>query len=360
MQEPDVGAIHRRQARSGVSYADPVVLHDTRQTRIVLVPFFIPHSDHTELAVKLTTYKKRPPPHDWVIVEEKSISLKESAARALLEALKQHLRVTDQQDGDYLVIPVSEHAVQASNIEPTTLTRALSGILGRQEIAEYLASANLNDEMVSAFRGAIRLNEMQSAVAELRQHLDGGETREEVYQKWCETHTWAFGNAYVMRDSVREISPGDKLDLLLPSVLSGYRDVVELKRPDMPVLNYDSSHRNYYFSADVSKALGQVHRYLDVLHEAAAKGLRDHPEIVAYHPRGIIVIGRSKEWGEEQLQALHGLNTRLTGVMLMTYDQLLAQGERLLDFISSEQADLFNSPEPDPWDEVPPPEEWMS
>ena len=79
-------------------------------------------------------------------------------------------------------------------------------------------------------------------------------------------------------------------------VISGYRDIVELKRPDMRVLLYDEDHRNFYFSADVSRAIGQCHRYLDVLHEVAAQGLLDHPEIVAYHPRRIIVIGRSARW----------------------------------------------------------------
>ena len=139
-----------------------------------------------------------------------------------------------------------------------------------------------------------------------------------------------------MRDDIREISPGDKLDMLLPTVISGYRDIVELKRPDMKVLLRDESHRNYYFSSDVSKAIGQCHRYLDVLHEVASDGLRDHPEIVAYHPRAIIVIGRSHDWDGEKLQALHGLNTRLSGVTIMTYDQLLSQGERLVEILSHE------------------------
>jgi len=130
-------------------------------------------------------------------------------------------------------------------------------------------------------------------------------------------------------------SPGDHLDLLLPTVISGYRDIVELKRPDMTVLYYDEQHNNYYFSADVSKAIGQCHRYLDILHEVAAKGLLDHPEIVAYHPRAIIVIGRSARWKTEQLRALHGLNSRLAGLTVMTYDQLLAQGERLIEMLSA-------------------------
>jgi len=101
----------------------------------------------------------------------------------------------------------------------------------------------------------------------------------------------------------------------------------------MPVLLFDEAHRNYYFASEVSKAIGQCHRYLDILHEEAANGLRDHPEIVAYHPRAIIVIGRSSDWDEVKLKALHGLNRRLSGIMVMTYDQLLSQGERLVEML---------------------------
>ena len=48
-----------------------------------------------------------------------------------------------------------------------------------------------------------------------------------------------------MSDDVREISAGDTIDLLLPTVISGYRDIVELKRPDGKVLLYDNAHKNY-------------------------------------------------------------------------------------------------------------------
>jgi hypothetical protein len=177
---------------------------------------------------------------------------------------------------------------------------------------------------------------MVAAVSALRTQLDAGETNEQVYQHWCEEHSWAFGNAYVVRDEVRNIAAGDRIDLLLPTVIGGFRDVVELKRPDMPVLNWDKTHRNFYFSAELSIAIGQCHRYLDVLHEEAAKGLRDHPEIVAYHPRAIVVIGRSEDWQEDRLRALHGLNRRLNGITVMTYDQLLTQGERLVQMIQQE------------------------
>lgn len=207
-------------------------------------------------------------------------------------------------------------------------------------IPRILADTELSESLINAFSGAIRLGEMRRAVQELRVHLSNDVADESVYQSWCQKHSWAFGNAYVMTDRVREISPGDHLDLLLPTVISGYRDIVELERPDAPVLLFDSAHRSFYFSADVSKAIGQCHRYLDVLHEVAANGLRDHPDIVAYHPRAMIVIGRSAGWSEEKLRALHGLNSRLTGVSVMTYDHLIAQGERLVELLSVKPPDV--------------------
>lgn len=336
--EEAIHTISRRQAQSGrVSYGDPVVIHETTRSRIVLVPFFIPRTQGTDLSVKIVSYRKAAPPMDWSVVEEKSLSLDEAAARRLLIGLREHLQVSEQPtDGSYLVIRVSEGTAQLGEHDPRAVASALARVMGSHEIVQHLADTDLSAELLNALRGAIRLSEMRAAVTQLRQHLEASENSEQKYQEWCERHSWAFGNAYVVRDDVREISPGDRLDVLLPTVISGYRDIVELKRPDMAVLMYDERHRNYYFSADVSRAVGQCHRYLDVLHEAAAQGLRDHPEIVAYHPRAIVVIGRSANWKNEQIRALHGLNCRLAGITVMTYDQLLAQGERLIELLSAQ------------------------
>jgi hypothetical protein len=342
MSEPtdNVRAINRRAAQSGtVSYGAPVIIRDSSRTRIHFVPFFVSRSNGTELALKLITYKKKLPPSDWSPIEEKSLSLNESESRQLLDALRDHLAVAEESnDGRYIVIRVGEGTANFGNNEPVVVAAALARVLGQEEIVQHLAATELSDGLVDALRGAIRLREMRAAVSQLRILLDSGEALEERYQEWCKEHSWAFGNAYVRSDEVRDISTGDTIDLLLPTVISGYRDIVELKRPDREVLLYDSAHRNFFFSSHVSRALGQVHRYLDVLQEQAAKGLRDHPEIVAYHPRATIIIGRSQGWASEQLKALHGLNSRLSGVTVMTYDQLLAQGERLIDVLYPNEA----------------------
>jgi hypothetical protein len=342
-----VRAFNRREAQSGrVSYGDPVIIRDSSQSRVQFVPFFVRRSHGTELALKIVTYKKSPPPSDWILLEQKSLSLNESESRQLLSALRDHLAVAEtDEDGRYILIRVDEGTASIGTNDPAAVAAALAKVLSQDEIVEHLAATELADSLINAFRGAIRLKEMRSAVAALRGLLDSGEANEQPYQTWCKQHSWAFGNSYVISDDVRDISAGDSIDLLLPTVISGYRDIVELKRPDREVLLYDSDHRNFYFSADVSRALGQVHRYLDVLHEVAANGLRDHPEIVAYHPRAIVVIGRSQGWSAEKLKALHGLNSRLSGVTVMTYDQLLGQGERLIEVLSPNQpSDGQNEP----------------
>ena len=338
INDDDLQTIRRRQAQSRrVSYSDPIPIHESSMKRVVLIPFFIHRSDGTDLAIKILTYTKARASLGWTYSEGKSVSLNETAARRLLSGLRSHLRIAEEDaDGSYILIRVSEGTAQLGEHDPATVASALARVLSSDEIVEHLSETELSDELIRAFRGAIRLREMREAVSQLRIHLDSGETSEQIYQQWCERHTWAFGNAYVMRDEVRNISISDRIDVLLPTVISGYRDIIELKRPNMAILNYDEPHRNYFFSADVSQTIGQSHRYLDVLHEVAAEGLRDHPEIVAYHPRAIVVIGRSDDWGQDKLRALHGLNRRLSGITIMTYDQLLAQGERLTEMLSAQ------------------------
>lgn len=352
----DLESVRRRPAASGrVSFGDPVILYETTKRRIVFIPFFVPRTEHTELAGKIVTYIKQPPPLDWSILEEKSVSLTGEATRKLLAALRGHLAVAqEREDGNFLLIRVSEGTAVLGEHDPAQVASALTKVLSQPDVVDHLKDTELSSELVNALRGAIKLNEMRGAVVQLRTLLEAGETKEEIYQQWCETHSWAFGNAYVLHDEVRDISTGDRLDLLLPSVIAGYRDVVELKRPDMAVINYDEAHRNYYFAADVSKAIGQCHRYLDVLHDVAAKGLLDHPEIVAYHPRAIIVIGRSQGWEEQKLRGLHGLNRRLAGITVMTYDHLLAQGERLVEMLQPQEEEYeYEEPFWDDDDNIP-------
>lgn len=355
MENPaGVQKVVRKTASSGkVDYAPPVVLNETSKSKLHALAWFIPRSDgRTEFSLKLEGFVK-PKDQPWIEDKAKTLTLSETSSLQLLKYLQTHLPIAAQSEtGEFILIRVTSGEANLAGHDPQELVGALTKVLSQSELLEHLSTTELTHELSIALRGSIRLSEMRSAVAELRSNLGSGEANEQTYQTWCEKHCWAFGNAYVVRDEVRAISTGDNLDLLLPTVIAGYRDIVELKRPDKEVLLYDATHKNFYFSADVSKAIGQCHRYLDILHQAAKDGLLDHKEVVAYHPRATIVIGRSHDWTDERQRALHGLNRRLHGISVMTYDHLLAQGERLIEMMSpAEDESSSEAPDDDetPW-----------
>jgi hypothetical protein len=264
-----------------------------------------------------------------------ALSLNATDCQELHRVLGDFLQIAKQDgDGDYIVLRLDGGAVDLTSADPATIAGSLVGILSKPDIAKYLTTRELSSELLQGLRTVMRYQELRAAVDELRLNLETGVTDEQTYQIWCHQHSWAFGNAYLVNDTVRSIGVGDQVDALLPSVRSGLRDIIELKRPNMPVLNWDTTHRDYFFSQDVSRAIGQCHRYLDVLQKEALRGLRDHPEVVAYHPRAMIVIGRSYDWDESKQKALHGLNARFNSISVMTYDHLLAQGENALQLLA--------------------------
>ncbi|MER6466370.1 Shedu anti-phage system protein SduA domain-containing protein [Streptomyces sp. NPDC001288] len=322
----------RRPAASGaLSYGDRIAIRDTSQVSIEAVPYFIPHrSSEDELSMKLIRVDKRSG-------ETCQITLNDSDLRKLKRCIAQALAVAEQEDdGQYLVLRADElaHTVESSE----DAVRAVGGALESRRFARRVAQHVNPESMASAFSAVVRIGELRAAITELRENLDGGVTLEDVYQRWCDKHSWAFGNAYVARDNWRSIGIGDQVDLLMKSTASGFRDIFELKRPGMEVLSFDTTHRNWYWASQTSKAIGQCHRYLDNFHRAAEHGIQpDHPEMIAYHPRAVVVIGRSRTWEQSKVKALHGLNSRIHGITVMTYDQLLARCSVLLGQVHSEQ-----------------------
>ncbi|MGY4966659.1 Shedu anti-phage system protein SduA domain-containing protein [Streptomyces sp. 900105245] len=333
MDQDSPAYFDRRPAASGaVSYGDRFTIRDTTHVCIEALPYFIPHRNSSpELAMKLTRWDKRSG-------EVCEITLNSEDLRKFRQYIAQSLAVAEQaDDGQYLVLRADQIGQTADFSEE--VARAIGGALDSHRFARRVSQHVKPEVLASAFSAIVRIGELRSAITELQDNLNNGQTREDVYQAWCERHSWAFGNAYVARDNQRSIGIGDQVDLLMEATASGLRDIFELKRPDMEVLSFDQTHRNWYWSSHTAKAIGQCHRYLDTFHRAAEHGIQpDHPEIIAYHPRATIVIGRSDTWEKSKLKALHGLNSRMHGLTVMTYDQLLTQCSVLLGHVSEQRS----------------------
>lgn len=341
--------VNKKQAKGNdnIEYGEVSVLHSSSQSEITVLPFFIKHSDPTkerDLCIKIIKSKKA----SGISLPEVEINMREKAILALRDKLNELLALKKiPENGNFLLVRIgNEQQVDLSGLDTSDVAKALISVLENDEIIEHIDAIDFSDNLAFAFRNSIKIKSLIKAMDELEAALET-EDSEQYYQDWCESNGWIFGNQYVMKDQERRISRNDNVDLLVTSVISGFRDIIELKKPTFTVLNYDTSHESYYFSAEVSKAVGQCHRYLDVFSEEAVMGLRDNREIVAYHPRATIVIGRSKDWSEEQHRALHGLNSRMNGISILTYDHLLLQGRRLIDMLKNTSKDSAYYPELD-------------
>lgn len=125
------------------------------------------------------------------------------------------------------------------NTNPEAITKALLPVMSQDGIAEHFRGKEVSSKSPQALRYSVRLEEMKTAMAELRANLDGEVVLESVYQKWFESHPWAFGNQFVVNDAIRNVFAQDTVDMLMPRILAGYRDIIELKQPSITVLQYD-------------------------------------------------------------------------------------------------------------------------
>jgi len=334
------GIVAKTRASSGkVDYTKPIVIRggEKATTHFEVLPTFVRRSEGEDVCLKLSYWKKSKGAYRVGFPAEFTLNAPE--VLALRDVIEKSLGVSGQPSGQYLLIKLED--VAATNIQgkdAASIGSALLKLLANPAIGQSLTDLPSAQELLDGVQTALRVRSLASAIAELEEALDGGEVAESYYQAWCERNAWAFGNGYVMRDEVRQIALGDSVDILLKRTTDRFRDIFELKRPDHKVLVYDDSHKSYHWTSDSSRAIGQTHRYLDALHEAAANGLRDHPEVVAYYPYGTIVIGRSNEWTANRQKALHGLNNRLHSIRVITYDHLLEQAKRALAILSEEQA----------------------
>jgi len=87
---------------------------------------------------------------------------------------------------------------------------------------------------------------------------------ESKYNKWFKSNYWIFGNEYKGLIDRTTVGLEEKVDLRFETV-DGYQEIIELKTPNVEVLNYDKSHDTFYPTADLSKAFTQSMHYIHVM-----------------------------------------------------------------------------------------------
>lgn len=152
---------------------------------------------------------------------------------------------------------------------------------------------------------------------------------EKIFQNWIENNIkWIFGVEYIKKHDVRKIALYSEADLLMES-MDGFLDLIELKRPTCEMFKYDSSHKSYYLSPDLSKVIGQCLYYMEKLDDLKMN-LQEEYKVKIIRPRIKIVAGRTKDFNQKKYNALRMLNSNLNNIEIISYDYLLKCGGKMI------------------------------
>ena len=110
-----------------------------------------------------------------------------------------------------------------------------------------------------------------------------------------------------------------------------YLDVLEIKKPNTQLLNYDTSRKNYFWNPEMSKAIIQTENYIEnILHQADAvrNYIRDTYgiELKVLRPRGIVLAGDTRKFTTlKEKDDFRLLCLSTNNIVFVTFDELLSR-----------------------------------
>ncbi len=126
-------------------------------------------------------------------------------------------------------------------------------------------------------------------------------------------------------------------------------DIIEIKTHLKNILVWDSSHKNFYFSPEMSKAIVQTNNYMDAIVQRRFQSNEDERKITKfideenlYHPRGIIIISSTskitnKEGKDTELRRdFTKLRNSLHNIEILTFDEVLGIADEYIKNITPE------------------------
>ncbi|MBN2180991.1 MAG: DUF4263 domain-containing protein [Sedimentisphaerales bacterium] len=168
---------------------------------------------------------------------------------------------------------------------------------------------------------------------------------EKIFQNWIENNLWIFGVEYHKKHSFRKIGEDNSQADIILETIDGFLSLIEIKRPNpkFNLFRYDNSHRCFFPTSDFSEAIGQCLIYLQRI-EDYKKTLEQEHSVRILRPRIRLIIGRTKNFKKEENEALHFLNSSLHDIDIISYDQLLENGNRIISFYDNNRGNGGASP----------------
>ncbi len=150
-----------------------------------------------------------------------------------------------------------------------------------------------------------------------------------------------FGAIYNQPIQKEKVGFDNIPDYIFPSI-DGFLDILEIKLPSDEVIEVDRAHPgSWKWSQKCNGAIGQVINYLHQIEahpDELKRRIRDRHgvDLRVVKPRSYILIGNSENWKEDKIEGLRKMNHALHSIEIITYNELLKRGQKIIEMYSSE------------------------
>lgn len=148
------------------------------------------------------------------------------------------------------------------------------------------------------------------------------------------------GKAYVGGKRLDNVH-GNIVDFLAQVPSSGEAVLIEIKTPAKPLLGPRYRQDVYPPSRELVGAVAQILQYREsLMHELHTLNAGHEPSLLGADPRCIVVIGNAQRDLEDlgRRRSFERFRERLTGVTIVTYDELFARTDNLIALLEQTQS----------------------
>jgi hypothetical protein len=160
------------------------------------------------------------------------------------------------------------------------------------------------------------------------------------WQNWIYENNWMFGAVYNQSIQKERVGFDNIPDYIFPSI-DGFLDILEIKLPSDEVIEEDRVHPgSWKWSQKCNGAIGQVVNYIHQIEahsDEIRRRIRERHgiDLRVVKPRSYILIGNSENWPDNKIEGLRKLNHALHSIEIITYNELLKRGQRIIEMYSS-------------------------
>lgn len=333
---------------NGFSTTNTVYLKKTRDTHVKIKAFHIPNKKENgaihHYNIDLSIWKRKIGTNDFVpfMHEDKDFD----------DATSKSIKIQDKDTiNNLLNFLLAQHKLIGLNIDNEFVISDKKEFLEISDIKAQLSSMNLSTEDLNSLNGIVNLKKYSEAQAALNKLVDYISTdtntfldyvksdpetckyeanqKEKIFQNWIENNLWVFGTSYIRKLDITKLSFSSDSDIVMET-LDGFYELIELKLPSVQLFNFDKSHNSYYPSVELSKAISQVLKYLQDVADYKLNIEKENNTKILF-PKAKLIIGLESKCESEQ-EALRRLNASLNNIEILTYDRLLQNTNKLIDF----------------------------